>query len=209
MNKPAHKPREELRLELRVKNNVLWHAIYDKYGSVAAFCEEIKKLGFKFQQSRIGDLVNFKSSPFDREGEYSEICLDLECILGIDVQELFPRKLYEKIKVSKQVIEIDSVASLPIAVRRHIEALPAPVEEGPTMRAMNSELREKIKNALKTLEYRQGEVLRLRYGIDCEPHTVDEVSRIFGIGRERVRQIEAKAIRKLQHPVLARKLEEL
>ncbi|MBN2584419.1 MAG: sigma-70 family RNA polymerase sigma factor, partial [Planctomycetes bacterium] len=61
---------------------------------------------------------------------------------------------------------------------------------------------------LKTLTYREREIIKLRYGIgDGYTYTLEEVGRIFKVTRERVRQIEAKAIRKLQHPVRARKLE--
>ena len=66
----------------------------------------------------------------------------------------------------------------------------------------------KIDHVLKTLTYREREIIKLRYGIgDGQTYTLEEVGRIFRVTRERVRQIEAKAIRKLQHPVRSRKLE--
>lgn len=69
-------------------------------------------------------------------------------------------------------------------------------------------LREKIEKVLETLSYREREILRLRYGIGIDQtYTLEEVGNIFRVTRERVRQIEAKAIRKLQHPVRSRKLE--
>lgn len=69
-------------------------------------------------------------------------------------------------------------------------------------------LREKIDKVLKTLTHREREILRLRYGLtDGFPYTLEEVGRIFHVTRERVRQIEAKAVRKLRHPIRARQLE--
>ncbi len=69
-------------------------------------------------------------------------------------------------------------------------------------------LREKIESVLETLSYREREILRLRYGIGIDQtYTLEEVGNIFRVTRERVRQIEAKAIRKLQHPIRSRKLE--
>jgi RNA polymerase primary sigma factor len=69
-------------------------------------------------------------------------------------------------------------------------------------------LRHRIEGVLKTLTYREREILKLRYGIgDGYTYTLEEVGRIFKVTRERVRQVEAKAIRKLQHPVRARKLQ--
>ena len=68
--------------------------------------------------------------------------------------------------------------------------------------------RDAIESLLKTLTYREREIIRLRYGLgDGYTYTLEEVGRIFKVTRERVRQVEAKAIRKLQHPVRARKLE--
>lgn len=69
-------------------------------------------------------------------------------------------------------------------------------------------LRQRIEVVLKTLTYREREIIKLRYGIgDGYTYTLEEVGRIFKVTRERVRQVEAKAIRKLQHPVRARKLQ--
>lgn len=68
-------------------------------------------------------------------------------------------------------------------------------------------LKNRIEQVLKTLTYREREIIKLRYGIgDGYTYTLEEVGRIFKVTRERVRQVEAKAIRKLQHPVRARKL---
>lgn len=75
-------------------------------------------------------------------------------------------------------------------------ALPSPQES-----AEKEELKSLIAKRLQTLHWREREVLKLRYGLDGGLiYTLDEVGRIFKINRERVRQLEANAIRKLQHP---------
>jgi RNA polymerase primary sigma factor len=80
--------------------------------------------------------------------------------------------------------------------------------ESPVTSATQQMLRDRIDSVLKTLTYREREIIKLRYGIgDGYTYTLEEVGRIFKVTRERVRQVEAKAIRKLQHPVRARKLE--
>ena len=77
----------------------------------------------------------------------------------------------------------------------------------PDRAACNEMLREKIEGLLKTLTYREREIIRLRYGLgDGYTYTLEEVGRIFKVTRERVRQIEAKAVRKLQHPVRSQQL---
>jgi RNA polymerase primary sigma factor len=80
------------------------------------------------------------------------------------------------------------------------------VEDRGAITPMNSAaqgmLRTKIEALLKTLTYREREIIRLRYGLsDGYSYTLEEVGRIFRVTRERVRQIEAKAVKKLQNPV--------
>jgi len=78
----------------------------------------------------------------------------------------------------------------------------------PTQSTTHGLLRDRIESLLKTLTYREREIIRLRYGLtDGYTYTLEEVGRIFRVTRERVRQIEAKAVKKLQHPVRSRQLE--
>jgi RNA polymerase primary sigma factor len=80
--------------------------------------------------------------------------------------------------------------------------------ESPVSAATQEMLKDKIEHVLKTLTYREREIIKLRYGLgDGYTYTLEEVGRIFKVTRERVRQIEAKAVRKLQHPVRSRQLE--
>ncbi|MEY4614386.1 MAG: hypothetical protein RL179_2359 [Planctomycetota bacterium] len=80
--------------------------------------------------------------------------------------------------------------------------------DSPVNAAAQEMLKDKIDGVLKTLTYREREIIKLRYGLgDGYTYTLEEVGRIFKVTRERVRQIEAKAVRKLQHPVRSRQLE--
>jgi len=79
--------------------------------------------------------------------------------------------------------------------------------ESPVNAATQEMLKDKIESVLKTLTYREREIIKLRYGLgDGYTYTLEEVGRIFKVTRERVRQIEAKAVRKLQHPVRSKQL---
>ncbi len=79
--------------------------------------------------------------------------------------------------------------------------------ESPVNAATQEMLKDKIDSVLKTLTYREREIIKLRYGLgDGYTYTLEEVGRIFKVTRERVRQIEAKAVRKLQHPVRSKQL---
>ena len=126
--------------------------------------------------------------------------------------------------------EIAEAASMPVVearrvmkISRHPISLDRPVGESedsyfgdfiedqsasnPSESATSDMLRSRIEQVLKTLTYREREIIKLRYGIgDGYTYTLEEVGRIFKVTRERVRQVEAKAIRKLQHPVRSRKL---
>ena len=80
--------------------------------------------------------------------------------------------------------------------------------ESPVQAATQEMLKDKIDQVLKTLAYREREIIKLRYGLgDGYTYTLEEVGRIFKVTRERVRQIEAKSLRKLQHPLRSRLLE--
>jgi RNA polymerase primary sigma factor len=126
--------------------------------------------------------------------------------------------------------EIAEAAKMPVSearrvmkISRHPISLDRPVGESedsyfgdfieddrvdnPSDTATQEMLRQRIEQVLKTLTYREREIIKLRYGIgDGYTYTLEEVGRIFKVTRERVRQVEAKAIRKLQHPVRSRKL---
>ena len=80
---------------------------------------------------------------------------------------------------------------------------------GPADATSNTLLAEALSEILNTLTEREADVLRLRFGMyDGKTHTLEEVGQIFGVTRERIRQIENKAIRKLRHPSRAKKIKD-
>jgi len=140
------------------------------------------------------------------------------------------KNLLQEIGREPTIEEIAEAADMPVTearrvmkISRHPISLDRPVgesedsyfgdfiedeaAENPTESATADMLRGRIEQVLKTLTYREREIIKLRYGIgDGYTYTLEEVGRIFKVTRERVRQVEAKAIRKLQHPVRSRKL---
>jgi RNA polymerase primary sigma factor len=88
------------------------------------------------------------------------------------------------------------------------EFIEDPSSDNPLRNANNGVLRDRIDSLLKTLTFREREIIRLRYGLtDGYSYTLEEVGRIFKVTRERVRQIESKAVAKLQNPVRSKMLE--
>ena len=72
---------------------------------------------------------------------------------------------------------------------------------------VNDDLKERVREVLKTLAPREEKVLKMRFGIDvASEHTLEEVGKDFAVTRERIRQIEVKALRKLRHPSRSKKL---
>jgi RNA polymerase primary sigma factor len=141
------------------------------------------------------------------------------------------KKLTQQLRREPSIYEIaETLAMAPeevqrvLDIARHPTSLDRPVGEGednafgefiedpssdnPVRNAGNGVLRDRIDSLLKTLTYREREIIRLRYGLtDGYSYTLEEVGRIFKVTRERVRQIEAKAVAKLQNPVRAQMLE--
>ena len=136
-------------------------------------------------------------------------------------QDLKREPTYEEISQSTEV-PLEEVRRV-MDIGRHPVSLDRPVGEGedssfgefiedsdshnPVRSAAGGILRGKIDELLKTLTYREREIIRLRYGlVDGYSYTLEECGRIFKVTRERVRQIEAKAVAKLQSPSRADRL---
>ncbi len=117
-----------------------------------------------------------------------------------------------------KVVEIMKISQDPVSLETPIgeeedshlgDFVPDERSMSPEDYATNEILKEEIKNVLLTLQEREQEVLELRFGlIDGTSHTLEEVGKRFNVTRERIRQIEAKALRKLRHPSRAKKLKD-
>jgi RNA polymerase primary sigma factor len=120
--------------------------------------------------------------------------------------EVNPEKVEEILKISQEPVSLET----PIGEEEDshlgdfIEDRSAPA---PADAASFQLLKEQIQDVLDTLTDRESRVLQLRFGLeDGRSRTLEEVGREFGVTRERIRQIEAKALRKLRHPTRSRKL---
>ncbi len=120
--------------------------------------------------------------------------------------EVHPEKVEEILKISQEPVSLET----PIGEEEDshlgdfIEDRSAPA---PADAASFQLLKEQIQDVLDTLTDRESRVLQLRFGLeDGRSRTLEEVGREFGVTRERIRQIEAKALRKLRHPTRSRKL---
>ena len=123
--------------------------------------------------------------------------------MGISVE-----KVREVIKISQEPVSLET----PIGEEddSHLgDFLKDESSLSPEEYTENEILKEEIKEVLQTLQPREQEVLELRFGlVDGTCHTLEDVGKRFNVTRERIRQIEAKALRKLRHPSRAKKLKD-
>jgi RNA polymerase primary sigma factor len=143
---------------------------------------------------------------------------DREAILGVlaDGDRLDPMMARKLRRAANRVEQIMRISQEPMSLETPIgseedsflgdfikdETIPEPDDA-----ASKQLLREQMRTILNSLNHRERQVLEMRFGLkDGQGHTLEEVGQAFGVTRERIRQIEAKALRKLRHPLRSRKL---
>ena len=132
-----------------------------------------------------------------REPSYAELAKELN---------LDEKKIKNIIKISKEPISLETPVgdSEDAFIKDFIEN---ENEFSPSDTVANNDLKERVREVLKTLTPREEKVLKMRFGIDvASEHTLEEVGKDFSVTRERIRQIEVKALRKLRHPSRSKKL---
>jgi RNA polymerase primary sigma factor len=161
-----------------------------------------------------------------REPTSDEIALELDLLLPEEIaaireakakgERLDPMLERQLRRAASKVRRIIRIAQEPISIETPVgaeessqlgdfiedETVPAPADA-----ASHQLLKEQVRNALSVLTDREREVLEMRFGLkDGQDHTLEEVGQHFRVTRERIRQIEAKALRKLRHPTRSRQL---
>lgn len=188
---------KEYRMEIKVKNNLLYKKIYDTYGSVKSFCNAVN-----LSDQTVIKFLNFKCELYNkRDGELKDSVKKLLDVFKCPLNELFPEN-YKTVETNKHVKEVS---------QQEIEAISM---QSPEMNLLSynidseveqDELRNKIEKILNTLIPREAEIIRLRY---FDNRTYDYIGQQFGISQERARQIEKSALRKMMHPSRSRLLKE-
>jgi|YNPNPStandDraft_1061719.scaffolds.fasta_scaffold24524_2 RNA polymerase primary sigma factor len=129
--------------------------------------------------------------------------------LAADVRRRL-RRAAEKVRQIMQVSQEPMSLETPVGAEENsvlVDFIPDDSLASPAEETNRELLREQMKDILSSLTERERSVLALRFGLDGgESHTLEEVGQQFGVTRERIRQIEAKALRKLRHPTRSRKL---
>ena len=183
----------DLRLELRCKNAKLWHVVFDECETVAAFCRS-----HNLRNGAVGDLLKFTKSPYCASGmRRATLCKLAQWFVdysGYSADELFPAHLYANNMPKMLVFERESAGFLPLSAARFIAA-PAGEED-----ARDPFVRDRVAIALSTLTPREQQVVEERFGFVGEQKTREAIGAELGVSKDRISQIEAKALRKLRHP---------
>ncbi|MDD4324756.1 MAG: sigma-70 family RNA polymerase sigma factor, partial [Eubacteriales bacterium] len=134
-----------------------------------------------------------------REPEVDELAAEME---------MTPEKIREIMKISQSPVSLEK----PIGEEEDSQLgdfIPDEDAASPDEQAANTLLKEELLNVLSELSPREEEVLKLRFGLkDGRTRTLEEVGKVFDVTRERIRQIEAKALRKIRHPSRSKRLKD-
>lgn len=192
---------EEYRIDMKVRNNLILAKIEEKgHTSAHSFC---KDTGICY--TKLISFLNMKETIFDNEGQVKrfvlKLCKELNCI----PEELFSASQMEaSLKSNKRTLKTNEAEMKFMLQQNNNQKL---LED----HYYNEQLVDKIEEVLsKSLTQREEKIVKMRMGLgeyDRE-HSLDEIAKIQNISRERIRQIEAKALRKLRHPSRAGHLRE-
>lgn len=190
-------PINEYRIKVTVRNNLILNAIENAgHKSVASFCRSIG-----VSPQKLTDLISMRKPPLTAEGEFSimaKMLMEELCLLPTDLWTSEQLTLKLARNSSQRSVSAEGMkAALGMHAEEMLELMkPADPEEV----LFKEEMVSVVKDQLDSLTPREAKVLRMRYGIGCEEHTLDEVGFAFRVTRERIRQIEVSALRKLKHP---------
>ncbi|MFH1831632.1 MAG: RNA polymerase sigma factor RpoD [bacterium] len=148
--------------------------------------------------SKINKITRAYVQEQGRDPSYAELAKELN---------LDEKKIKNIVKISKEPVSLETPVgdSDDTYLKDFIED---ENEYTPVDAMVNDDLKEKVREILKTLTPREEKVLKMRFGIDvASEHTLEEVGKDFSVTRERIRQIEVKALRKLRHPSRSKKLQ--
>lgn len=188
------------RVKITVKNNLLLTAIEEAgYKSVAEFSRDI---GLTAQE--ISAFVALRKAPINESGEFCFNAKKIMEALGAAPSDLWTtEQLNMKLK-RNTTQDLFSAPTIQAILGGNVAQLEGSVyeeAEKPEEVLGKKELKAELEKVLGTITPREAKVIELRFGLNgCEEHTLEEVGNMLNVNKERVRQIEAKALRKMRDP---------
>jgi len=183
---------DEYRVKVTVRNNLLLTAIENAgYKSQTDFAKDIG-----YNVTAVNALVAMRNAPINSDGTFSPLASKVMEFLGACPTDLWTaEQLNMKLKknsadmfmgLGQLRLVMDAVNTPQLAVD-----LDKPI--------FDEQSKEIMADMLDSLTPREAKILRLRFGFDCEPHTLEQTAVLFNCSKERIRQIEAHALRKMRH----------
>jgi RNA polymerase sigma factor (sigma-70 family) len=199
-------PVNEYRIKVTVRNNLILNAIEAAgYKSVSEFCRSVG-----IHKTALTELIAMRTPPINQNGEFSEnakALMEELCLLPTDLWTT--EQLTLKLKRNSAQRDVSS-EGMRAALGMHAEELLELMRsDAPDEAVLKQEMVSVVEEQLESLSPRQALILRMRYGIGCEEHTFEEIGEKFDVSKERIRQIEAKALRLLKHPSRSDELRQL
>lgn len=206
--------RKAYRVKVSVRNNLLLTAIEEAgYKSISQFA---KDLGY--EPGRLQGLVSMRQSPINKSGEFSEMAKRVMEVLGAAPSDLWTteqlninldKNSSEWAITTKFLLDTNSMQSVLGGNILELEGTIYEDIETPEESQIKKELKERMEHTLDSLPLRKAKILRMRYGIDSgKEHTLEEVAKKYGLSRDRIRQIEATALRDMRKPTRATKVKD-
>ena len=195
----------EYRIRVTVRNNLILTAIEKAgYKNQSAFCREAE-----MPATALSGLISMKNAPLLQTGEFSYAAkklMEILCLAPTDLWTSEQLTLRLKSNSAERDVNLDGMRA---ALGMNAEEALLLVAPSPEEVMEEKDIQKLIEEQLASITPREEKVLRLRYGIGCEVHTLEETGKILEVTRERIRQIEIHALRKLKHPQRATVLKQL
>ena len=183
----------DYRVEVKVRNaNILRLMEGRGIKTVAELCRASGT-----DNGAFGDVINLKRSPVNKKGEWTPCVLKVCEYLFVMPTDLFSQEQMTPLKTNKGTVDLGF---------EDISRMLDDPSQDPSLRLERQDILGAVGAVLEELTERERKIINLRFGIDGKEHNLLEVANIFGVTRERVRQIEAKALRKLRHPTRSQPL---
>lgn len=147
-------------------------------------------------------MIAMKEPPITKLGEFSLLAkkiMEELCALPTDLWTA--EQLHLKLERNTAIREVNAEgmrAALGMGSEDVMQLLD--VDTDPVNEIAKNDLTVVVSETLDSINPREAKVLRLRFGVDCKEHTLEEIADLFHVSKERIRQIEVKALRKLKHP---------
>ena len=184
----------DYRVKITIRNERLLKAIEDAgYKSARQFA-----IQNAIEPERVGRLIRGAEKPIDKKGRVTKNCSEILSLLNKTLKECFTDRQLEGFKSNTFETKVEET---------ELMQLVNPVKNN-EVRLIEQEIQLNLNEIFsKYLSPREEKVLRMRYGIGLNTdHTLEEVGLQFSVTKDRIRQIEAKAVKKLQHPKIISKL---